>query len=465
MKKESANPKSTGGQLIWFGIGLGVFYWIFESILHAFLFSKGHFISQVFTPDPDEIWMRSLVVGLLVIFGAYAQLIINQRKQAEESLRASEENLNITLNSIGDAVIATDTEGQVIRMNPVAERLTGWNLSEAKGRPLKEVFKIINEDTRNTVESPVERVFREGVVVGLGNHTILISKDGTEFPVDDSGAPIKNDQSEIAGVVLVFRDVTEKRQMEKALKDYSEKLEERVEQRTKELRDAQEKLIRKEKLAMLGQLAGGVGHELRNPLGVISNAVYYLKMVLPDAEENVKEYFETISSEVVRSTKIVSDLLDLSRTTPAEREQVEVSELMAESLDRRSPPKEVEVVTEIGPDLPPLFLDPRQIGQVFDNLFTNAYQAMSEGGKLNIEAKAEEDKLLLSFKDTGCGIPRENMEKLFEPLFTTRARGIGLGLAVSKNLVETNGGSIGVESEEGKGSIFTVILPTKEALS
>ena len=128
-------------------------------------------------------------------------------------------------------------------------------------------------------------------------------------------------------------------------------------------------------------------------------------------------------------------------------------------------PDKVKVNTEIPSELPPVFVDPRQIGQVLDNLITNAYQAMPDGGKLTISAQAEKKKVSFSITDTGCGVSNENMKKLFEPLFTTRARGIGLGLAVSKNLVEVNGGSIKVKSEEGKGSTFTVILPIKEAVS
>jgi len=231
------------------------------------------------------------------------------------------------------------------------------------------------------------------------------------------------------------------------------------------IQDTQEELIRKEKLSVLGQLAGGVGHELRNPLGVISNAVYYLKMVLPDADERVREYLGTISSEVERSTKIVSDLLDLPRTKTAEREQVGISELLARVLERNTPPDGVEVITEMVSDLPSLYVDPLQIGQVLDNLIANAYKAMPDGGKVTIKAESEKDKQTVSITDTGGGISRENMEKIFEPLFTTRARGIGLGLSVSKNLVEVNGGSIEVESEEHKGSTFTVILPTTEELS
>ena len=225
-------------------------------------------------------------------------------------------------------------------------------------------------------------------------------------------------------------------------------------------------MIRKEKLAILGQLAGGVGHELRNPLGVINNAIYYLKTILPKANETTKEYLEIISSEVRNSEMIVSDLLDLSRIRPAEKEEIGVSELVDKTLEKQPPPEKMKVNTEILPsELPPVFVDPRQVGQVLDNLITNAYQAMPDGGKLIISAQAEKEKVSFSITDTGCGISKENMEKIFKPLFTTRARGIGLGLAVSKNLVEVNGGSIEVESEEGKGSTFTVALPIREKLN
>jgi signal transduction histidine kinase len=235
-----------------------------------------------------------------------------------------------------------------------------------------------------------------------------------------------------------------------------------------EQREMQERLIRQERLAVLGQLAGGVGHELRNPLGVISNAVYFLQMVVPDADETTattREYLGIIAAEVRNAETIVSDLLDLSRTRPAEREAIAASDLIAAVLDRQPPPERVSVTTRMAPALPTVFVDPRQIGLVLTNLVTNAYQAMPDGGKLTIDAQAEEGQVRLSVTDTGCGIPQENMAKLFEPLFTTRARGIGLGLAVSKNLVEVNGGSIEVESEEGQGSTFTVTLPRKEEVS
>jgi len=279
------------------------------------------------------------------------------------------------------------------------------------------------------------------------------------YYAEDRPFLIPEEQNLLNAIAEAFGLWLERKKAEEALKEYSQLAEETV----AELRDAQEQLIRKERLALLGQLAGGVGHELRNPLGVISNAVYYLQTALPDADETTKEYLEVISSEVRNSAKIVSGLLDLSRTRPAEREEIAVSDLVTQVLERHPPPQKVKVTTKIAPNLPPVFVDPRQIGQVLVNLVTNAYQAMPEGGRLTINAQGEKDQVYLSITDTGCGISKENTKMLFEPLFTTKVRGIGLGLAVSKNLVEVNGESIEVESQEGRGSTFTLILPTKEA--
>ena len=266
--------------------------------------------------------------------------------------------------------------------------------------------------------------------------------------------------------IVSMVDVTERKRAEEALKEYSERLEEMVEERTQELQDAQEQLVRREKLAALGQLAGGVAHELRTPLGVISNAGYYLKLVNPHADETTREYLDMISAEVGKATKIISDLLDFTHVKSSERQPATISALVDHTFAQCPAAENVQVNLQIPPDLPTLFVDPQQIEQVLANLITNAYQAMPEGGTLTISAKAEQAGATLSIADTGCGTSLENMDKLFEPLFTTKARGIGLGLAISKNLVEANGGTIEVESDSvpGKGSTFTVTLPTGDVL-
>jgi DNA-binding LacI/PurR family transcriptional regulator/signal transduction histidine kinase len=279
-------------------------------------------------------------------------------------------------------------------------------------------------------------------------------------PLQTKAGALREMLSRLISIVLRGALLLQERQRaEEALKEYSERLEEMVEERTRELREAQEQLIRREKLAVLGQLAGGVGHELRDPLGVISNAVYFLQMTLSNADETTREYLDIISSEVRNAEKIVSDLLDFSRVRVAEKEVIAVSDLVAQTLKRRPPPENVAVAMVVDANVPPVFVDPQQIVQVLMNLVTNAYQAMPDGGRLTIGAQVRGDRVALAITDTGCGIPLENMGRLFEPLFTTKARGIGLGLVTSKNLVEANGGSIEVQSEVGKGSTFTVVLP------
>ena len=269
-------------------------------------------------------------------------------------------------------------------------------------------------------------------------------------------------EDDLSRVIVSDIDITQRKRAEEALKQYSGRLKDMVDERTRELQDAQEELISREKLAMLGRLAGGVSHELRNPLATITNAVYFLQMTLADADETTREYLQIIATQVQDAAKIISDLLSFSRETPADRQSILPAQLGARIWERCAPPKNVKIVTHLPPDLPPVFVDPQQMTQVLENLVTNAYQAMPQGGKLTVKARASQNEVYLSIADTGEGIAEENLGKLFEPLFTTKPRGIGLGLALSKMLVEANGGSIDVESKEGEGTTFTLILPIAE---
>jgi signal transduction histidine kinase len=254
-------------------------------------------------------------------------------------------------------------------------------------------------------------------------------------------------------------DITERKRAEEALKNYNTRLEAEVNTRTRELLEAQDRLVRQEKLAVLGQLAGGVGHELRNPLGVINTSIYYLKMVQPEADGKIKKHHDIIEQEVRNADKIITDLLDFSRIKPVEGQPVAVADLVKRTLERFPVPPAVELTLEVPAGLPDVFADLRQMEQVLGNLVTNGCQAMTKGGSLTISVSVQNDFVAIAVLDTGSGITPENMKKLFEPLFTTKTRGIGLGLAVSKKLAEANGGRIEVESEPGKGSNFTLVLP------
>ena len=209
-----------------------------------------------------------------------------------------------------------------------------------------------------------------------------------------------------------------------------------------------------------------MGHELRNPLGVISNAVYYLKLIQPDASDKVKQYHHILESEVQTATKIITDLLDFARVKYVDREALAASQLAAEILQRHPAPPNVTIVQDFDASLPRLYADQDQMMQVLGNLLVNAYQAMPEGGQLTIggehAVRGEKTGVAIHMIDTGVGIPPENMEKIFDPLFTTKPRGIGMGLAVCKKLIEANNGHIEVQSEPGQGSTFTVWLPAYE---
>ena len=233
-----------------------------------------------------------------------------------------------------------------------------------------------------------------------------------------------------------------------------------------ELREAQEQLIRSEKLAAIGQLAGGVGHELRNPLGAIKNAVYYVKgkvakSELAQQEPRVMEFLGIVDEEIESSNKIISDLLGFARVGKPSVSPSRIHKVIEGTLERMTIPDNIELIKELDAGLPEINIDPDQIKQVLVNIITNAVQVMPDGGTLTIVTREKEKSLEVDIADTGYGMPEEVISKIFDPLYTTKAKGIGLGLAVCKAIVERHEGNIEVQSEAGKGTTFTIELPLK----
>jgi PAS domain S-box-containing protein len=380
---------------------------------------------------------------------------ITERKQAEQTLRESEEHFRSILDNIEDGYYEVDTAGNLTFFNPAQTRLLG--------RPAKELMGMNNRlymtpESAKKVFQTFNRVFRTGIAEQASDWD-LVRPDGSHRSVETSVSLIKTNNGSISGFRGTVRDITARKQAEKVLEEYNTRLEMEVEQRTRELRETQEQLLRKEKLVVLGELAGTMGHELRNPLGVINSAIYYLILVQPEAGEKIKKYHAMIEQEVRTAEKIITDLLDFARITSVEQELVSISGLVQGVLSRFHVPSPVKVILKLPPALPMVFADPHHLEQVLGNLVTNACQAMQAGGRLTISAHMANELVAITVKDNGIGILPENIKNVFEPLYTTRAKGIGLGLAISRKLAAANGGRIEVESAPGKGSSFTLWLP------
>jgi len=241
---------------------------------------------------------------------------------------------------------------------------------------------------------------------------------------------------------------------------------EELQSANEKLRETQEQLVRSERLAAIGQLAGGVGHELRNPLGAIKNAVYYIKgkvakSELAQQEPRVTEFLNIVDDEINSSNKIINDLLGFSRVGKPSVSPTRIERVIKDALSHMPIPENIELVKRLDADLPEVEIDTDQIRQVLVNMVANAVEAMPEGGKLTIGARQRDKFLDVEIADTGYGIPQETIDKIFDPLFTTKAKGIGLGLSVCLSIIERHEGSIEVKSEAGKGTTFIIKLPLK----
>lgn len=414
--------------------------------------SQGSAASRVKASGNDEIFVLATSVNSM----------LDSLENSTAKERESEARFSSIFNSSPIPVSLTDPATERwVEVNDAFLNATGFTRDETIGHTFQDLQLWVHPEKRMEMK---KMLLEKGRVHNF--EVDIHKKNGTTGTMLLSVEMITLNKAPF--LLIMGDEITERKQAEEALKEYNTRLAGAVEARTLELNAAQEKLVRQEKLAVLGQLAGGVGHELRNPLGVINNAVYYLKLVQPEADETIRKYHAMIEHEVHNADKIIADLLDFARIRSVDRERVAVPELVQRVLERFPVPESITTRLEIPADLPGVYADPRQMEQVLGNLVTNACQAMEDapgasgpptGGKLTLSASLQGDMIAIAVQDTGTGIPPENMGKLFEPLFTTKTKGIGLGLAVSQRLVEANGGRIEASSQPGHGSTFTVTLP------
>ena len=401
-----------------------------------------------------------IVQGDKTLLAGYT-IDITERRQAEEKIQKIARHYQALIEKAPDGIVLLNEQGNFKFVSPSAKIMFGFSVSEEMtGNPVQ----YTHPDDLPLVLSELGRLLEDPSYVPTLQYRFS-DKNGNWKWVESTFSNLLADPS-VESIVINFRDITERKQAENEIRQLNAELEQRVEDRTRELSAAQEKLVRHEKLVVLGQMSSSVGHELRNPLSVINSAIYYLKMIQPNAAEDVKEYLGIIDQEVHTAEKIITDLLDFSRTKSVDREAVSVSELIRRTLERFPVPESVAVTIEVPPDLPQVFVDVHHMTQVLGNLTVNACQAMTSSnestlivGQLSLYSTVQNDMINITVKDNGAGISAENMNKIFEPLFTTKTKGIGLGLAVSQKLVAANEGRIEVESEAGKGTSFHVYLP------
>ncbi|MEO7189562.1 MAG: PAS domain S-box protein [Vicinamibacterales bacterium] len=391
---------------------------------------------------------------------------ITDRKRAAAQIAQQQEWFRVTLNSIGDAVIASDCDGNVTFLNHEAERLTGWSGADAVGRSLASVFHIVNEETRQAVENPAQKVLELGQVVGLANHTILIARGGTEWPIADSAAPIVEPHGKTIGVVLVFRETTE-------LMAHQQRMRLAAEERERLLHSERAARTEAERANRVkDDFVAMVSHELRTPLNAILGWADLLRSGSLDAATQ-QHGLEVLSRNTRLQAQLISDLLDVSRIVSGklrlELQSADLEQVVrnsVEALETAAAGKEIELQARFESDPPIIVGDPARLQQIVLNLVSNAIKFTPSSGRVTVALRTTGDVAEITVTDTGIGIRPELIPDLFERFrqgssMTTRQHGgLGLGLSITKHLTELHGGSIHAWSDgPDKGATFKVQLP------
>ncbi len=404
------------------------------------------FEARMYRKDGSTFWVRMSARLVTTAQGdQYLEgtlLDITKRREAEEKLAEQKERLDVTLRSIGDGVITTDTGGRVVLLNRVAEQLTGWSQDMARGRPLAEVFRTVSEDSGRPCPDAVQQVMTGSASTCQEHQVLLIARDASRRNISHSGAPILDSQGRSMGVVLVFRDITRQLLLEA-------------------------EVIRSKKLESLGVLAGGIAHDFNNILTAILGNLSLIEVALGRDPDTVRDMARQGRKAALRARDLVRQLQTFAKGGEPVRGAAAIDEIIRESADFVLRGSKVACTYHFPPDLWFADIDASQISQVIQNLVINAKQAMPGGGRLEITcanvSKKPDDPLPLAeglyirvtVRDQGAGMSADTLGRIFDPYFTTKETGHGLGLAICHSIIRRHGGCITVTSEAGRGTEFT----------
>ena len=378
------------------------------------------------------------------------------KHEIERKLKESERWLSTTLNSIGDAVIATDDQQLVSFMNPLAEALTGWQRGEALGREVSTVFQMMSDNGGAIPAGPVQRALQEGAVVYV-NDQVLRCRDGTTTPIDASAALIRGEEEQVLGVVLAFRDISERKREEQARARL------------------QAQLHQAQKMEALGVLTGGIAHDFNN---LMTTVIGYSSLLLSKISDQdpMHHRIESIKRAGEQAASLTQQILAFSRRQTSQPQVLDLNAVIGdlETMFQQLLGEKTELTLSLEPGLSYVKVDPAQIERVIMNLVVNAYEAMPGGGKIIVSTenvvvdgdlyppRPEQEAgryVCLSVIDTGVGMDAETRQRIFEPFFSTKEEGTGLGLSVVYGVVRQHGGWIDVASEPGRGCTFRIYLP------
>src|SRR5947208_7638864 len=397
---------------------------------------------------PVEMSLSEMIIDQQRLYVAMVR-DVTERKRFERQIAAEKESLAVTLRAIGDGVITADVNGKVIMLNSEAEKLTGWSSKEAIGKPLKSVFDVtVDLAAQAKTQKSGYRSEAQSILLNLPENVTLTSRDGNERIIEQVASPIRDNKNEVAGVVLVFRDITARQRAEA------------------ERRKA-------ETLEQLGLLAGGIAHDFNNLLTAIIGNISLASLLLPpDAEMATR--LDDAKNASMRARDLAQQLLTFARGGAPIKKTASIGKLIQDtvSFSLRGSHSRSEFV--FGPDLLPADIDSGQISQVIANLVVNADQAMPNGGTLHVSCEnfsyhlnsipnvpdlLPGDYIRIAIRDEGVGIPDNCLARIFEPYFTTKPKGNGLGLATTYSIIKSHNGLITVKSEVHAGSTFNVYLP------
>ncbi len=393
----------------------------------------------------EKTWDRILV----------SEMDISALKNTEAELRASEERFRLTFANAAVGMTLASPDGRVVGANPAFCRMLGYNEAELKGMTWR--------DFTHPDDVPVDEAFGRSLAEGKIDHYHVekryLKKVGEVIWVRITVSVIKDERGAPLLRIAMAEDISEAKSLEDKLKQYSSNLEKMVEERTRQLDESHDKLIESERLATIGSMAAQVGHDLRNPLTTINTGLFYLRNVLPpDRNARIRETMGHMDDAVRHANKIIEDLLMYSRQSPIKKVRLDIGEVLRNAVTSVNIPPSVKVSLDLVAGAK-VAGDKSRLIRVFQNLISNAVDAMPSGGRLGLASSVAKGWVIVEVSDNGVGMSRAQLGKIFVPLFTTKAQGLGMGLSICKRLVEAHGGEIHVTSKLGRGSTFTVRLP------